>query len=82
MAEIRNLEDRLTKNQLSSARIISALQKEIKSQSQIYERRELNRTIAQLKSLLPAHKIATINTTVTGSLIVLMSLIVTLVSPR
>ena len=31
MKEIRSLQDRLTKHQLSSARIISALQKEVKS---------------------------------------------------
>ena len=68
MAEIHSLEDRLTKHQLSSARIVSGLQMELKSQSQTYERREkeLQHTIAQSKSLLPAHKTATINTTVTG----------------
>ena len=40
VAEIRSLENKLTKNQLSSARIIAALQKVIGFQSQRHDRRE------------------------------------------
>ena len=40
MEEIRSLDDRLTRHQLSSARVVSGLQKELKFQSQTYEHRE------------------------------------------
>ena len=65
MSEIRSLENRLTKYQLSSARMISALQKEMQSRSQRHDSREkeLNQLIAQLKS---SHKIPMVKPTVTG----------------
>ena len=68
VGDVRNLEKKLTKHQLSSARIIVALQKEIESQSKRHDGKEeeLPQTTAQLKSLLPAHNILMVKPTVTG----------------
>jgi len=56
---MRNLEERLTNHQLSSAKVISTLQKEIISQSQKYnEKAELMGTIARMEALLNPWQIA------------------------
>jgi len=62
MAEIRSLESRLTKHQLSSVRMISTLQMECHSQARIYQSREIEmtHTIVQMKSILTANHIAAI----------------------
>ena len=60
VADMRSLEERLTKHQLASAKMISTLQKELISQSQkhIAERSELVKTIARIESLLNPRQIA------------------------
>jgi len=54
VGDMRSLEERLTKHQLASAKMISTLQKELISQSQkhIAERSELVKTISRMESLL------------------------------
>ena len=53
VADMRSLEERLTKHQLASAKMISTMQQELISQSQkhIAERSELVKTIARMESL-------------------------------
>jgi len=60
VADMRSLEERLTKHQLASAKMISTLQKELISQSQKYiaEKSELINTIARMESLLNPRQIA------------------------
>ena len=60
VGDMRSLEERLTKHQLASAKMISTLQKELISQSQKYnaEKAKLIGTIARMETLLNPRQIA------------------------